>query len=456
MISGSPPRSVSILGVIAPLLFMVVGCGMDPIKNQPLPHRFDHIVVIVQENRTPDNLFHDPVLIARGADIASSGVDSRGKVITLQPIPLVTHFDLSHKHQAFVTMYDNGKMDGADRIFIGCGSPKLRHCSVQNPQFTYVNPADVEPYFQLAEQYTFADRMFQSNQGPTFPAHQFLISGTSAPVTGSFSFVAENVNRPENAGCNAPPDQLVALLDPFGRESRYVFPCFEHATVTDLLEAAGVTWRYYAPTPGALWTAMNAIQHICQPETRNGEAVCTGSAWSNVIIPQTKILTDISSGHLAQVSWVTPSGQSSDHPFQNDGSGPSWVAAIVNAIGLSQYWSNTAIFVTWDDWGGFYDHVAPTIYNAYEYGFRVPLIVVSPYAKAGHISHVTHDFGSIVRFIEENFALPSLGYADARADNLLDSFDFSQSPLKFQTIAAPLSARHFLEDTRPPLDPDTD
>jgi phospholipase C len=114
------------------------------------------------------------------------------------------------------------------------------------------------------------------------------------------------------------------------------------------------------------------------------------------------------------------------------------------------------IFITWDDWGGFYDHVPPPIYNSYEYGFRVPLLVVSPYARQGYVSHVAHDFGSILRFIEEKLGLPSLGYADSRADNLSDCFDFYQRPLQFHTVAAPLSAKHFLDDHRPPTDPDDD
>jgi phospholipase C len=410
----------------------------------------------VQENRTPDNLFHDPVLIARGADVASSGINSHGQVIPLQPIALTTKFDLSHIHKAFVTMYNNGRMDGADLIPVGCSSPKIKHCSPLRPQFTYVNPVDVEPYFEIAEEYAFADRMFQSNQGPSYPAHQFLLSGTSAPVTGSDFFVAENVALPENAGCNAPRNQLVALLNPFGIESIYIYPCFEHATLTDLLDVAGVTWRYYAPSVGSIWTAPNAIKHICQPRDDHGEPVCSGLSWSNVIIPQTKVLQDIANNQLANVSWVIPSGQASDHPFQNNGSGPSWVAAVVNAIGTTQYWSNTAIIITWDDWGGFYDHVAPRIYDSYEYGFRVPLMVVSQYTKAGYISHVTHDFGSILRFVEENFDLPSLHYADSRADDLTDFFNFRQTPLPYHPIAAPISPTHFLDDQEPPLDPDTD
>ena len=132
------------------------------------------------------------------------------------------------------------------------------------------------------------------------------------------------------------------------------------------------------------------------------------------------------------------------------------MAAVVNAIGNSQYWANTAIFITWDDWGGWYDLVAPPIYNSYEYGFRVPLIVVSPYARLHYVSHKTHDFDSILRFIEENFSLPTLGYADSRADDLSDRFDYKQMPTTFQNIMAPLSARHFLEFTALPTDPDDD
>jgi len=157
------------------------------------------------------------------------------------------------------------------------------------------------------------------------------------------------------------------------------------------------------------------------------------------------------------VSWVIPTGQESDHADINDGSGPSWVSSIVNAVGAGSYWNDTAIFVTWDDWGGWYDHVPPSaIINSYEYGFRVPLIVVSAYAKPAYVSHVNHDFGSILKFIEVTYDLPSLGYADSLADNLYDCFNFTQKPLIFRKIDAPLGPEYFLNDTRPPTDPDDD
>jgi phospholipase C len=445
--------SVLLLSASA-LLLSLNGCSGSNSRTIT-PGKIQHVVVIFQENRTPDNLFHDSVLISRGADIASSGTNSKGQTIPLSQIDLANAYDLSHVHSAFVSMYDGGKMDGADLIPVGC-KKGTTNCLPPNPQFMFVNPTEVQPYFQLAEQYTFGDRMFQTNQGPSFPAHQFIISGTSAPTATSSLFAAENLNGGSIAGCIALPGTTVRLIDPSGNESSTMYPCFEHATLTDLLDAKGITWRYYAPSAGSIWTGPDAIQHICQPQTRNGQLVCTGSAWSNVIIPQEQILTDIADNQFAQVTWVIPSGTESDHPSGNDGSGPSWVASIVNAIGNSPYWANTAILITWDDWGGWYDHVAPQIINSYEYGFRVPLIVVSPYAKAGYISHVTHDFGSFLKFMEGNFNLPSLGYADARADDLSDCFDYGQTPLTFQTIPASLDANHFLNDKRPPTDPDDD
>jgi phospholipase C len=449
----------------AGFLLSLNGCGGggSAITVPPPTPTIQHIVVIVQENRTPDNLFQDPVLIARDADIATSGINSKGQTIPLGPIDLANDYDPNHSHFSFVAMYDGGKMDGADLIGVSCakGAP---NCPPLNAEFMYVNPSEVQPYFALAEQYTFGDRMFQTNQGPSFPAHQFLISGTSAPTATSNLFAAENVSNGDNAGCIAAPGATVALVNPQGTEAGTQYPCFEHPTLTDLLDAKSISWRYYTPSAGSIWTGPDAIQHICQAQTQSGQLVCTGSAWNNVIIPQTQVLTDITSNQLAAVSWVIPDGNESDHAQINDGTGPSWVASIVNAIGNSSYWSNTAIIITWDDWGGWYDHVAPpqVLLNCaqwgcgYVYGFRVPLIVVSPYARAAYISHTAHDFGSILKFIEVTFSLPSLGYADAYADDLSDCFNFSQTPLKFQTIPAKVGPEHFLNDRRPPTDPDDD
>jgi phospholipase C len=411
---------------------------------------FLNVIVIFQENRTPDNLFGSNPNFSRGVDIATSGVNSEGKIIPLIPVPLANDYDLSHAHAAFVSMYDSGKMDGANNIQVYCN--KGAHgCPPANPQFGYVDNSTgiLDPYFQLAEQYTFGDRMFQTNQGPSFPAHQFILAGTSAPSADSDLFAAENPvgipNPGSNAGCTAPQAEYVKLINPGGSESQTMYPCFEHQTLADLLDNAGVSWRYYAPSAGSIWTAPNAIDHLR-----------FGSDWTDdVVLNPAQVLTDISNGQLANVSWVIPTGQESDHAGDNEGLGPSWVASIVNAIGQSQYWENTVILITWDDWGGWYDHVVPSIYNSYEYGFRVPLIVVAPFAKQGYVSHVTHDFGSILHFIEEVYHLPSLGYADSRADDLSDCFDFHRHN-QFRKIVAPHDAKFFIEDKAPPTDPDDD
>ena len=201
----------------------------------------------------------------------------------------------------------------------------------------------------------------------------------------------------------------------------------------DLLDAKNVSWKYYTPEPYFLWTGPDAISHIRY-----------GADWANVSIPETNVFSDIAQGHLPTVSWVIPTGANSDHANTLSNTGPSWVADVVNAIGASQYWKNTAIFVTWDDWGGWYDHVKPPIYDSYDLGFRVPLIVISPYAKAAYVSHTQHEFGSILHFIEEQFGLGSLGYTDARADDFSDCFNFSQTPLNYRPVPTAYSARQLM------------
>jgi phospholipase C len=495
--------SIVLLGA-AGLLVSLNGCGGvgNSSNHTPPPPatKIQHVVIIFQENRTPDNLFQGLCIPPYGSssacstnptasqyDIASSGLDSSGVTVPLQPIDLGTvgsngnpdNYDLAHLHQDFVWMCNLNasgvcQMNGANQIPPQCTKGTVGCPPPPHPQYRYVYPNDVAPYLTMAQTFTFADHMFQTNQGPSFPAHQFIISGTSAPAAGSNLFVSENpAGIPEpsnNAGCTAPPAEYVNQINPAGVETP-IYPCFEHQTLTDLLNSANISWRYYAPLAGSIWTAPNAIEHMCGPNAAPPNATaCTGSDWTNnVVLASTEnpvpVLTDIANGNLTTVSWVIPSAPESDHALYNDGSGPSYVASIVNAIGNSPYWSNTVIFLAWDDWGGWYDHVAPQVVGGpncaqwgcgYVYGFRVPMIVISPYAKPGYISHVTHDFGSILKFIETNWNLPSLGYADTPADDLSDCFNFTQTPLAFQTVPAPLTADYFMNDKRPPTDPDDD
>ena len=461
------------------------------------PNPFRHVIVIVQENRTPDNLFQSlltwPGINPQNYDIASSGKNSKGQTIPLTAEPLGVNYDLSHAHSAFVDMYDNGKMDGADEIqctpFAGTKCP-------QTPQFMYVDNSThtIDSYLTLAAQYGWANYMFQTNQGPSYPSHQFLFGGTSAPSAAEDAvgiYYAENPGASKGAkystfsdvGCLAPIGEFNDLIEPGGNETVVTNAggtfCFSRPTMASLLDASGLSWKYYAQTQttnpggsnpgGSIWTAPNSIQEICIPNANYTQ--CTGQEWANnVDLNPADVLTDIGACKLPDVSWVTPDGKNSDHPGSATATGgPAWVASVVNAIGgdsvcdSAGYWNDTAILIVWDDWGGWYDHEPPTILPGrlgdYQYGFRVPLVVVSAYTPPAYVNNDRLDFGSMLRFIQGVFNIPegSLGFADARADNDLASFfNFRQPPRQFQTIPAAVDADFFIHDKRPPEPPDND
>jgi phospholipase C len=479
------------LSVGLSLLVVTLGGGWAAGKAQAQISSFQHVVVIVQENRTPDNLFHGLCYLPYGTKAScntnpsasqyniqtENWLDETSSTGTTPPtaVALDNDYDPDHSHAAFVLMCDKSttggcRMDGAAEE--ACGGT----CPARAP-FHYVdNPKGIlDPYFNLATQYGFANYMFQTNQGPSFPAHQFLFGGTSAPSApddAAGTFVADNVS-PETsttvAGCIALETTLVKLITPRGDKEK-IYPCLEHQTMADLLTGIGVTWKYYSPSAGSIWTAPNAIEHLCVPSAPYG-GECTGSDWvNNVVLHPPQILTDISSCNLAGVSWVVPDGRNSDHAGSNAGGGPSWVASIVNAIGNNAkcddnevYWNNTAILVVWDDWGGWYDHEPPTFLpdpeGDYQYGFRVPLMVVSAYTPAGYINNRRLDFGSILRFIEKNYGITegSLDFADARAEyDLSEFFNLSLVPRVFGTISSKRDAASFINDHSPATDPDDD
>jgi phospholipase C len=496
------------------------------------PNPIQHVVIIVQENRTPDNLFgsNSPAnqYYIQGGDLASSGLAYSGsgskKKVTTVPlisIPLASlygsgdsnpadDYNPDHSHPSYVSMCDLSaagvcQMDGANHIPVYCDSPKGSGCPPAYPQYAYVQYKDVAPYFQIASQYAFANQMFQTNQGPSFPAHQIIFGGTSQPGDGTEPdwFVAENAlvnGEQENGqanGCIAPtaqqkpPDgetvQLIEPTPPYS-ESLTMYPCFNHESLADLLDGSKIPWTYYTNGQGSLWTAPDALELVCVPNAAGTK--CVGPDWTKhprangfVDIAPTDVLTDISACNLASVNWVIPGQLSSDHPALTNGTGPSWVASVVNAIGTNTtcdstngqtgYWYDTAILITWDDWGGWYDHATPPPLPAsappeaasYEYGFRVPLLVVSAYTPAG-VDNTVHDFGSILRFVEDVFGglgtIPPGTYADSYAnDDLSVFFQFPPkgskgSPRAFQKISAPLDANYFINHPEPPLEPDED
>ncbi|MBV9103991.1 MAG: hypothetical protein JO060_10385 [Candidatus Eremiobacteraeota bacterium] len=401
-------------------------------------------MLIVQENRSFDNLFHG----FPGADYAKYGLVHTGRRVALRPVSLRVDYDINHGYRAFLTAYDHGRMDRFDLVHAGIG-PRADGPETEEPypQYRYVERDEIEPYFDMARRYTLADHMFQSNMDQSFAAHLFLIAGQAGH--------AVNVPSGRPWGCDAWPATRVHTLGTSRHPKRAVFPCFGFATLVDELDARGRSWRYYAPrldepvrwitfmrerqlasveridrnerrAPdfGQVWSAYDAIDHVRY-----------GPDWAtNVVSPTRRVLRDIAAGDLAAMTWVVPTWKNSDHSLSRSASGPAWVASIVNAVGRSRFWRDTAIVIVWDDSGGWYDHVPPPQLDQDGLGDRVPMIVVSPYAKRSFVSHTTYEFGSILKFAEETFGVPPLARSDRRASSIADCFDFTQRPAAFETV----------------------
>jgi phospholipase C len=408
--------------------------------------KIKHVVIIFQENRSTDNLFNG----LPGADTVTHGLNTAGAQVELRKASLTAQWDLDHSHASFNTEYDGGRMDGFNLNRSSCPSHHGKCIPKNIRAYAYVPAADIKPYFTMAKEYAFGDKMFASQAGPSFPAHQYILTGTSTISVSSTLRASENPldsQQQFTGGCDSPAGSLVMLIDTNGTESQQTYPCFDRPALPDLIDAAGLTWRYYQSHSGpGLWNAPDAIKHI-----RESSQFST-----DVVSPPSQVLTDIANGALANVVWVTPTAQASDHAGITNGTGPAWVASVVNAVGESQYWDSTAIFVAWDDWGGFYDHVAPPQYNSFELGFRVPLIAIGPYAKQGYVSHVQHEFGSILKFTEKAFGLGSLGATDVRADDLSDCFNFNKKPRSFTPIPSSFDRAYFLRQPVSYENPDDD
>lgn len=385
---------------------------MIPAAPPPGLTKIDHVVILVQENRSFNNLFSG----YPGAKSAAEGRLPDGRRIRLSEVPLATSWDISHARQDAITAVDGGRMDGFALEYSN-GTSR----SDPYPQYSFVNRSQIGPYWSIAQQYVLSDDTFASQLDGSFVAHQFLIAG----------WAGDSYNYPSASpwGCDSASANRIGLLDDAGQPSGLQFPCFTYRTLAQELDGAGVSWRYYAPRSGTgqLWSAFDAIKPIR-----------SGADWKHdVISPETRVLDDAKAGRLASVSWVVPSNPNSDHPGNNSDKGPSWVASVVNAIGAGPEWKSTAIFILWDDWGGWYDSVSPPSGNAFGPGVRVPLLCVSPYAKSGFVDHERLFFGSVLRFIEERFDLPSLGRDDSHSSAPLAFFDFNQHPRAFQRIGSP-------------------
>jgi phospholipase C len=394
-----------------------------------------HVVIIVQENRTVDNLFQG----YPGANTMPSGKNSSGKTIQLQPISLKNKYIIDHSAEAmFAACHGTGKMPGT-HCRMDAFDKEYSYGGPPNPQYVYVPQTESKPYWDMAHEFVLGADFHPSQVDESFVSHQYIIAGQAQSSV--------DVPLGPEWGCDGGTRDTVGTLlkdRTFGPEQP---ACFDYTTLGDELDTAKLTWRFYTSPVneplGGYWSGYQAIKHIRY-----------GPDWANVINPQKQFLTDVAQGTLSSVTWITPTCEESDHTDCGGGLGPSWVTSLVNAVGKSKFWDSTAIFVFWDDWGGLYDHVPPP-YEGYDgLGFRTPLLVISPYAKANYVSNVQYEHGSILKFAEDVFGLPRLSAVDKRAASpATDCFDFTQKARKFVPIKAPKDAQFFLTravDTRAP------
>jgi phospholipase C len=377
-----------------------VAFGQAP-RNHPADlTAISHWIFLIKENHPFDHYFGT----FPGAYGTTTGTISTGQVIPLAHAPDMLPEDLGHTWISVQDGMDYGRMD---RFNVGCVDNDI--CMSQLYQ------QDIPNYWTYASTFALADQAFSSLHGVSFPNHLYIVAAQSG---GAIDNPPQTVNA---WGCDSPPDITVPWVNTQGYVSD-VYPCFDFMTLADSMQDANYTWSYYAPSEGERgyqWSALDAINHI-----RNSDL------WTEHVFPTAKFITDAENGNLPSLSWVTPPGYQSEHP-KGTGvcEGENWTVSMINAVMSGPDWGSTAIVLTWDDYGGFYDHVPPPQVDFFGLGPRVPWIIISPYAIPGYISHTTYEFSSFLKTVEERFGLAPLTDRDANANDILDSFDFTQQPL---------------------------
>jgi phospholipase C len=376
--------------------------------------KIKHVVFLVKENRTFDTMFGT----FPGADGATSGTTCDGQTMPLAPAKDRT-LDAGHSFADGITAIDGGKMDCFDPI-----------------GFVQYRRADIPNYWRYASHFVLADHFFTSIYGPTGVEHLWTFAAQSD------RFVDHE--RPGQFGtgrrefCDDPTELAFSLpqLDRAGQEQLFQFenqgaagaaqvetyyrprwPCTNVPVLPDHLDAAGISWKEY-----------RGANEWVQP-LRMVKHVRFSRMYDNVVLPE-DFLHDLQAGTLPAVSWLTPPFAQSDHPPTSICEGENWTVQYLNALMRSKYWKSTAVVLTWDDFGGFYDHVPPPHVDLYGDGPRVPTLVISPYARPGFIDDTTLEFASVLRFIETIFDVPPLTSRDANANDMLEAFDFAQTPLQ--------------------------
>jgi phospholipase C len=381
--------------------------GPDADAGATYPIRY--VVVLVKENHTFDNLFG----AYPGVDGASSAKLSDGGTRPLAPTPPGPLADNpTHDHPAAVTAYDHGAMDGFDLV------TQPVDPLVPFEQYTKTT---VPSYYAYADQYVLCDAFFSTTLGGSFPAYLALVSAQSPAY--------ENPGPGVDWSCADTDHALVPVYDPSTcAKNGAKQPCFSIPSIVDHLPD-GVTWRTYTDRyvqTGPLTSPFDAIQSV--------HAAGTGATTRL----NSSLIGDLKAGDMANITYVW-GGNHSEHPPEDICLGENDTVAIANAIMQGPHWNESLLVVTYDDWGGFYDHVAPTVdpcqgdAGPFTAGFRVPTLLISPWTAKGGVYHTPTEQASIPRLIEDLFGLPrmsseSLTARDGAAGDLLGAFDFQQTP----------------------------
>jgi phospholipase C len=371
-----------------------------------------HVIFIIKENRTTDHLFGR----FPGVDGVTQGLDGeRVRPLTKPPDRLAE--DIPHCYECAIESWNEGRMDNFARTEPG---ERYAYTQMQGRE-------DLPNYWRWAEEFVLSDNFFASAQGPSFPNHLYTIAAQSGGThfnpnqdQARVTIFTQETGLAKSWGCDTLEETYVEVVDSEGQIER-VPPCFDFKTEADLLDGRGIPWSYYAAwndQRGYVFSAFSAIERVrMNPEV-----------WQRHIFPVDNFVADVEDGRLAPVTWITPRYELSEHPEWSFCHGENWTTEIVNAVMESEFWKDTAIFLTWDDYGGFYDHVTPPQVDRFGFGFRVPLLTISPYAKRGYIDSQVGEFSSVLRFIEDNWGLSQLTHRDRDAFNLSYAFDFEQRP----------------------------
>jgi len=412
------PKLICLFSVSFLLLCVSLSAQLAPVNPAPADAnelirsllgggKIQHIVFIIKENRSFDHYFGK----FPGADGVSSGKISTGQTIPLRRAPDIMAHDEDHQWQGAHIAYDGGKMDLFD-------INQEENVNGDFEAYTQMSEEDIPNYWKYASKFVLADHTFQSTMGPSYGNHLFAVA-----ATGEGTLTIPNT-KTGSWGCDAPTGTTLSRMDDDDVVFA-IFPCFNPQTMADTMNAAGpppVTWKFYAPPATVAGYGFSAFDYI--------EHIRYSNYWTSNVVDDTQFITDAMAGNLPQVSWLV-TGKYSEHPEGGTCVGENWSVSQINAImqGPADQWNSTAIFLTWDDYGGFYDHVSPPQLDQWGLGFRVPMIIISPYSRSGHISSTVYEFSSVLKFMEEVFGLPSLTERDHKANDMSDAFDFTQNPL---------------------------